>query len=263
MNVILISKVKRLFLIEWLYRSSQLYGLLSLEWLTNSFWAHRPISFKNMMLFCVLFLDPHLTTHHSNIGVYLIWVTESGPLTLLSYDLGNACIRLPSPGALSLSYLRICGLFGQQMSTYVHWSLVYWKSSQGWRVLSRVLSLCIWYLILVSNMAHEVGIAGVEVIFSLMMQINFRIGASNFMYHYPILLLHWDCPSMLEARWVSECECRNAVDCSIGSLSWNWFFSRIMMLSDSAYIWFSGVQFDYGRRVQKQDLMRQWRLTCA
>jgi hypothetical protein len=47
-----------------------------------------------------------------------------------------------------------------------------------------------WYLILVLNMAHEVEIAGVEVIFSLMMQINFRIGASNFMYHYPILSLH-------------------------------------------------------------------------
>lgn len=158
----------------------------------------------------------------------------------------------------------MCGLFGQQMSTYVLWNLVYWKEFPRVENFYPECCHCVfWYLVLVLNMAHEVEIAGVEVIFSLMMQINFRIGASNFMYHYPILSWHWDCPSMLEARWVSECECRNAMDCSTGSLSWKSLFSRIMMFSDTAYIWFSGVQFDHGRRVQKQDLMRRWRLMCA
>ena len=44
--------------------------------------------------------------------------------------------------------------------------------------LIRVLSLCIWCSILILNMAHEVEIAGVEVNFNSMMQINFKLPTS-------------------------------------------------------------------------------------
>ena len=40
-----------------------------------------PISSKHMA-FCCPFLDPHLTTHHSNITVQLEKVTTKGPHTL-------------------------------------------------------------------------------------------------------------------------------------------------------------------------------------
>ena len=46
-----------------------------------SVWACGPI-FSNHMSFWYLFLEPHLTTYHSNIGVRLRQVTELGICTL-------------------------------------------------------------------------------------------------------------------------------------------------------------------------------------
>ena len=50
--------------------------------MANKFWARSPISFKHIMPFWCPFLDPHITTHHSNKGVCLRRVTKLGPLTL-------------------------------------------------------------------------------------------------------------------------------------------------------------------------------------
>ena len=56
--------------------------LLSLEWLTH-FEHIRPISFKQISFWCP-FLDPHLTTHQSNIGVHMLEVLDLHPSTLVS-----------------------------------------------------------------------------------------------------------------------------------------------------------------------------------
>ena len=42
----------------------------------NIFRAHNLISFKHIMFFWCPFLDPHLTTHHSNIGVHFSGVLD-------------------------------------------------------------------------------------------------------------------------------------------------------------------------------------------
>ena len=43
--------------------------------MVNKTWAHSPISFKNMSFSCP-FLDPYLTTYHSNIGIWLRKISE-------------------------------------------------------------------------------------------------------------------------------------------------------------------------------------------
>ena len=67
MNILYIINVMILVLINCSYRSSQLYRFLSLE-LLSYFEQIALISFK-VMSFWYPFLEPHLTTYHSNIGV--------------------------------------------------------------------------------------------------------------------------------------------------------------------------------------------------
>ena len=68
MNTLFIIKVNILELIKLPCRSCQL--LLTIEpGMVNRFLARSPISFKHMMPFWCPFIDPHLTAHHSNIGV--------------------------------------------------------------------------------------------------------------------------------------------------------------------------------------------------
>jgi hypothetical protein len=57
--------------------SPQMCWLLNLEWLANC-WTRGHIFLKQMMPFCCPFLDPHLTTYHSHIGVHNIIVLELG-----------------------------------------------------------------------------------------------------------------------------------------------------------------------------------------
>lgn len=66
MNISCIGKI--LFLRIGAYRSSWLCWLLNLEYLTI-FELTSTISFKYMMPFWCPFIDPHLTTRLSNIGV--------------------------------------------------------------------------------------------------------------------------------------------------------------------------------------------------
>ena len=47
------------------------------------FWVRSPISSKHMS-FWFPFFDPHLTTHHSNIGVQIIAMLELGTSTLVN-----------------------------------------------------------------------------------------------------------------------------------------------------------------------------------
>ena len=53
--------------------------------MVSVFWARRPISFKHMLFWC-LFLDPHQSTFHSNIGVHLIVVLKLGTCTLQPHN---------------------------------------------------------------------------------------------------------------------------------------------------------------------------------
>ena len=52
--------------------------------MVNTFEACRPISLKHMMPFWCPFLDPHLTTYHSNIGFQVIAMLDKHLSTLLS-----------------------------------------------------------------------------------------------------------------------------------------------------------------------------------
>ena len=49
--------------------------------IVNIIWACSPISFKHVLFKCP-FLDPHLITHHSSAGVYIIAMLELGTSTL-------------------------------------------------------------------------------------------------------------------------------------------------------------------------------------
>ena len=66
-NVSPVFKVTILFLVKW---PSWICWLSSLEWLPTI--EHKIQSFyKHAIPFCCPYLDPHLTRHHSNIGVHL------------------------------------------------------------------------------------------------------------------------------------------------------------------------------------------------
>ena len=52
--------------------------------MVNTFGACRPISLKHMMHFWCPFLDPHLTTYHSSIGVQVTAILDKNLSTLLS-----------------------------------------------------------------------------------------------------------------------------------------------------------------------------------
>ena len=82
--------MKFLFLIKWSYRFLQLCWLLSLEWLTKL--EHAVQSLLKRSFWCP-FLDPHLTTHPSNLGVSSREVTELGPLTLLIDCINNQTLK--------------------------------------------------------------------------------------------------------------------------------------------------------------------------
>lgn len=49
--------------------------------MVSEFWVHNPISFRHMMPFWCQFLDPHLTTYHSNVGQQIIVVINLGMST--------------------------------------------------------------------------------------------------------------------------------------------------------------------------------------
>ena len=49
--------------------------------MVNTFWAHSSISFEQMSLWC-MFLDSHLTIHHSSIVTQIRWVPKLGLLTV-------------------------------------------------------------------------------------------------------------------------------------------------------------------------------------
>jgi hypothetical protein len=61
------------------------------------FWACSPISFKHMIYFWCQFLDPHLTTYNSNVGVQIIVVLEWGTSTLRLIDICHSCLAKVLP----------------------------------------------------------------------------------------------------------------------------------------------------------------------
>ena len=72
MNTLFTIKLKILFLLERIYssRSPNYVSVLPIEpTLISNFLAPTPISFKQMMALWCPSLDPHLSTHHSDIGV--------------------------------------------------------------------------------------------------------------------------------------------------------------------------------------------------
>ena len=85
--------------------------LLSLEWFTN-FRACSLISYRDMMPFPSPFLDLHLTTHHSNIGVQFKQVTELSLLKLVQ-DSSNdlLCDKLRAH-----PYFLCVGVYGKTTS---------------------------------------------------------------------------------------------------------------------------------------------------
>ena len=101
MKILIIFKAKILELMKWPCRSVPPIMLTIELRKINKFWACSPISFKYMMSSWCLCWDPHPTTHHSNVGVYLRWVTESSLLTsgvnnLVGSDLNDFISELVS-----------------------------------------------------------------------------------------------------------------------------------------------------------------------
>jgi hypothetical protein len=78
MNILFITKLKILFLIPRHF--SPLPIMLTIR-MVNTFWARSSISFEQVSLWC-LFLDPHLTIHHSSVVTQIRWVYKLGLLTL-------------------------------------------------------------------------------------------------------------------------------------------------------------------------------------
>ena len=75
MTILFIIEVKTLVLINLSYRSPQL------EWLP--YFEHVIMCLLNTSLFWCPFLDPHLTTYHSNIGVHIIAMLDIATSTLI------------------------------------------------------------------------------------------------------------------------------------------------------------------------------------
>ena len=79
MNISFIIKVKILVLIKLAYTPEI---MLNIEpRMVCIFWVHSPISCEHISFLC-LFLGPHPITHHSNIGVQIIVMLDSGMSTL-------------------------------------------------------------------------------------------------------------------------------------------------------------------------------------
>ena len=69
MSMLFIIKVKLCVLVKLLYSPPPLFFMLTVEFRTVSvFWACSSISYEHVHFWCP-FIDPHLTTYHSNIGV--------------------------------------------------------------------------------------------------------------------------------------------------------------------------------------------------
>ena len=67
-------KVNVLVLIKWSHRSKPPLVLTIEPKLLSAFWARSPIAFTHIMPFWCSFLDPRLTTYHSNSGVHIIGI---------------------------------------------------------------------------------------------------------------------------------------------------------------------------------------------
>ena len=78
-NILFIIKVKVLLPINWLYRFPPVMLTIAPRRVSR-FWARSQISFWH------LFLDLHLTTHHSNIGVQIIAMLDLGTSTLGAFQ---------------------------------------------------------------------------------------------------------------------------------------------------------------------------------
>ena len=79
MNILITIKVKILIFNKWSYRPPIM--LTTEPGMMSVFWTHSPISLEHMSL-SHLFLDPHLTTYHSNTGVHMLAILEIGTSTL-------------------------------------------------------------------------------------------------------------------------------------------------------------------------------------
>ena len=74
MNILFMIKVKILMFVKWSYRSPLITQTMEPR-MNKIFWAHNPISFKHISVWCP-FWDLHLTTHHSNVGAHILEVLE-------------------------------------------------------------------------------------------------------------------------------------------------------------------------------------------
>ena len=68
------SGVHDFWFLNWMYRCFQLCSLVECE-VVDTIWRHGPVPFKHVSLWC-LFSDAHLTTHQSDVGVWLRWVYQ-------------------------------------------------------------------------------------------------------------------------------------------------------------------------------------------
>ena len=137
MNVLFITKVKILVLIEWSYMPPPPIVLTIEPRMLSIFWARSPISFKHMSFWCPFFLDILLrSTYHSNTGIHIIAMLRLGTSTITwkgapMCGLKNTVISVPVPADnilqcviifggvfMHLSICRICAFY------FLWWSYV-------------------------------------------------------------------------------------------------------------------------------------------
>ena len=83
-------KVKILMPIKWSYKFPKSYWVLNFEQL-EYFWTCNPIFLNHVFLKKSKFLDPHLITYHSNIGVHIIDVLDVVTWSIGGYSNIQGC----------------------------------------------------------------------------------------------------------------------------------------------------------------------------
>ena len=123
MNILFIIKVNILVPIKWSYRLPPSTNMSTIESrMVSLFWACSLISFEvTLFFFWCWFLDPHLTTYHSNTCVQIIGLFDLGTSTL--DEMPELLLQVDAPVGKKISFLR-------PASSSSSWGEMLWKNNQ-------------------------------------------------------------------------------------------------------------------------------------
>ena len=128
MNILFIFEVKIPMLIKWSYMSPSIMLTIKPRMIINP-WARSFVSFEHMFLGC-LFVQPHLNTYHSNIGVWLGEATKHGVVYLTPSTTIVAVYRLELHVAITLLVLIWKNLCLIKESRNIHLAITITQSKE-------------------------------------------------------------------------------------------------------------------------------------